>query len=79
MAKKETKRDKLIRELKDLGWSETKTRSSKYVALSHPDEEDLFFIGRKGALRKGSCATKSISMRPEITIELLRRRLKNEF
>ena len=78
MAKKETKRDKLVRELKDLGWSETKTRSSKYVALSHPDEKDLFFVGSKGALRKGICATKSISMNPERTIVFLKRKSKNE-
>jgi hypothetical protein len=56
-------KDKLIAGLLALGWKrDLNTRSAKYFAFFHPDKQTLIFVGDRGALRMGDCASNSHSI-----------------
>jgi len=60
-----TKADQIIAALKQWkpGIIEIESRSSKYrVFVNSATPEQYYFVGKKGALRKGRCASKSYSL-----------------
>lgn len=62
MAKK-TKTQKIIEYLEEKGYVEDPKDRSKYRAFTDPNKPGYkYFVGKRGALRHGKCATKSISI-----------------
>ena len=57
-----TYQEQLIAGLKKLGYVEDKSDKSKYTALKKPGGSVKLFVGKYGALRKGECASRSISL-----------------
>jgi hypothetical protein len=63
--KKETKQQRVVRALLAAGSSEVAATSRKYrqfTRLSIGEHYSYYFVGKAGALRAGSCASKSISL-----------------
>ena len=56
---KQTIQQRLIAALKAEGYAEIQSNSRKYVTMSNGSSL-LYFVGKAGALRRGTCATKSI-------------------
>lgn len=60
---KQTKRDKIVESLLKAGHEEMECKSGKYRQFTVMGrDEEFFFVGKKGALRIGKCATKSLSL-----------------
>lgn len=57
---KQTYKERLIAGLLALGW--VKESVGRYTVFTKADSLDKMFVGEKGALRYGRCATKSISI-----------------
>ena len=62
--KKETKQQRVVRALLARGMTEIQSKTSKYrtFVLATADPQTYFFVGKAGALRKGSCVSKSVSL-----------------
>ena len=59
---KKTKTQKIMEMLIKKGCYEVSCRSGKYRAFESSDNIGMFyFVGKRGALRYGECATKSMS------------------
>ena len=54
--------EKGARRLLELGFTEIPCKSRKYRAFQHPGKHTTYFIGKRGALRAGENASKSISL-----------------
>ena len=58
-----TKRDKIVAALLERGCEEMDCRSGKYRQFNRPEVEGSYlFVGKKGAVRVGRVATKSLSI-----------------
>jgi hypothetical protein len=44
------------------GFSEISSKTRKYRVFIHPEKEGLYFIGKKGAIRKGKNISSSYSI-----------------
>ncbi len=66
MAKTKTQQEKVIEYLTKKGFVELKSRSGKYRRFSSSHEGQYYFIGRKGAVRVGRCASNSFSITERI-------------
>ena len=65
-------REKMVIVATMLGGEEIESRSGKYRTFKRPDTDNLFFVGKAGALRSGKCATKSFDIsRSRVVQELL--------
>jgi hypothetical protein len=62
--KKEKKSERVIRALSNMGTTEVKSTSRKYRVFALPTDggDKLYFVGKAGALRTGSCVSKSVSL-----------------
>lgn len=52
-----TKREQYLDALKTLGMVEVPTRSKKYLTLQSPTGGPLYYLGKSGAIRRGSTTT----------------------
>ena len=60
-----TLKERLIADLRSLGWREATGNRSRYTAFVHPDKvkhPNMLFVGDNGALRSGLCASRSCSI-----------------
>ena len=62
MAKKLKLREKMVLVAQALGGVEIDSRSGKYRTFQRPNNEKLLFVGKAGALRSGTCASKSFDI-----------------
>ena len=62
--KREAKAARVVRALLARGMSEISSKTRKYrtFVLATSDPQMYYFVGKAGALRKGSCASKSHSL-----------------
>jgi hypothetical protein len=69
---KMTKREKIVEGLVDKGYKEVPCRSGKYLQFTIPFKPDTFiFVGKKGAVRVGPCASKSYSVTSSKFVKIL--------
>jgi hypothetical protein len=54
--------ERLVAGLKVHGWAEDPSDRSKYTAFTRPGVQFKLFVGPAGALRQGTCASKSCSI-----------------
>ena len=59
---KQTQQDKIVKWFLSIGFTEMECRSGKYRQLKSAQPKYFYFIGRKGAVRAGKCASKSFSI-----------------
>jgi hypothetical protein len=60
-----TSQARLVLWLESMGYTQTDTKSSKYIALTKPGMGDArYFIGKAGAFRRGPNVTNSVSLTP---------------
>lgn len=57
-----TQREKIVARLVHRGYSRKISRSGKYLVFEHPDKKWDLFVGKSGAFRQGTCATKSYAL-----------------
>ena len=66
---KQTQQDKIVKWFLSIGFTEMECRSGKYRQFKSkgnwPDKY-FYFVGRKGAVRAGKCASKSFSITDRI-------------
>ena len=63
---KQTQQEKIIDWFLSRGSTETKCRSGKYRQFTSSKPKYFYFVGRKGAVRAGQCASKSFSITDRI-------------
>ena len=68
--KKETKQQRVVRALLAAGSSEVASTSSKYRQFTRLSGTRFYFVGKMGALRVGSCVSKSVSLEHALPILL---------
>lgn len=59
---KDTKKETLIQQLKQVGCFEVKGGDAKYSTFNHAGLSDNIYVGRHGALRYGKAISKSRSV-----------------
>ena len=72
-----TRQQLICEKLKKMEWIEEFGRSRKYRVFGKPDKQRKYFVGRAGAVRWGTCISKSISMTDRINWKALTKEVES--